>query len=204
MDVETIYKGVLTASALLGIGSVVYAHLLGKWGRMKEDYKFAKDFLADLNSDKEMHPYQRAKGYQALAGDPKISADEGDFLLSLHSCEEALRYYVLARDYLEHVPDPDHQRIQFKANYKSKFSRQWRKALYYAGYVRWAVLAMLPLILGVAAFKSLGLWLATYLVCGAIFLLMGVLSLRAGLKIGVAETLVRTQRSRYLPKNGTA
>lgn len=62
------------------------------------------DFLQEVNSNKQLHPFLREKGYQAIAGDKQIGANEIEYLLSLKGPERALRDYVLGRPYLEHLP----------------------------------------------------------------------------------------------------
>ena len=54
-----------------------------KQNRLRDEYKFAKEFFSELFDGKGMREFQRAKGYQALAGVRWISAAEGDYLLSL-------------------------------------------------------------------------------------------------------------------------
>jgi hypothetical protein len=135
----------------LGIGAIGAAKLfndlsVSKISHMREEYKFAKDFLSDINSGTISHPFLLDKGYQAIAGDKFVQAEEVVYLLSLQNPELAIRDYTFGRRYLEHLPRNGNLEIEFKKKYKGKWPRFWRKYLYLGLYLGLFFLAFTPLI----------------------------------------------------------
>src|SRR5690606_19252263 len=120
----------------------------------REEYKFAKEFLDEVSAKEKLHPFLREKGYQAIAGDNQIAADEIEYLLSLKGSERALRDYVLGRPYLEHLPDAGDLQIAFKKKYTSKWSRHLSKFFYLGVYIALAFLAVSPLLFSRFLFKN--------------------------------------------------
>ncbi len=80
---------------------------LARHGRLREEYRFAREFLTDLMSPAGMHPFVRRKGYQAIAGDTRLSAAEIEYLLNLDDGARALKDYVLGRKYYSGSRNPD-------------------------------------------------------------------------------------------------
>lgn len=114
---------------------------------MRDEYSFAKTFFEEVSSNPALHPFLREKGYQAIAGDRQLSADEIEYLLSLEKPDRALRDYVLGRQYLDHLPQSGNLQIDFKKRYKNKWSRTWRMYVYSALYLLFSLTAFSPLVL---------------------------------------------------------
>ncbi len=52
---ELIIRSILVVPAVLGAGKIIYDITVGKRAHLREEYKFAKDFLSDANKD-GIHP----------------------------------------------------------------------------------------------------------------------------------------------------
>ena len=196
MGIEDLYKIALLLSAAFGLWVSVRSDLNGRWSRMREDYKFAKDVCAELSASSQMHPFQKAKAYLALSGDRTVGLDEGDYLFSLHDPEWAVRYFVQARKYVEYSLSKDSPKIQFKEKYRSSFSRKWRIAIYAFLYALFVILAGTPLFIGVQSFNGIAAWLITFAICLAVFGSMAVMSLKSAFRIEMAKDLVQKQSRR--------
>lgn len=196
ISIEDLYKLALLLSAAFGLFVSVRAHLRGRWSVMREDYKFTKDVCEDLSAATQMHPFQKAKAYQALSGDRTMGIDEGDYLFSLHDPDWSVRYFVQARKYLEYSPNEESPQIRLKSKYRSSFSRRWRVAMYFSGYVFFVILAGIPLFVGANAFNGIPAWLFSFTVCLSVFGTMAALSLKAAFRLAMATELVRKQQRR--------
>ena len=70
------------------VGSVFTAYklfqevFLNKKPRLRDEYKFAKDFLNDIAAVEQRHPYLIEKGYAAISGKESLTAKEIIYLLS--------------------------------------------------------------------------------------------------------------------------
>lgn len=193
MDYDILIKTATVLIGAIGAAKLIYDLSIGKRGRMREEYKFAKDFLQDVSSGEQLHPFLREKGYQAIAGDKQIGADEIEYLLSLKGPERALRDYVLGRPYLEHLPDAGNLQISFREKYKGVWSRRWRKFFYLITYFGLAFLAFAPLVL--SKFFPIGppqIFVA-FAVCVSVFGPYAWFALKAGTRIYRAEKLVEHQ-----------
>ena len=193
MDFEALIKiaGVLVAS--VGAGKLLYDVFIGKRGRMREEYTFAKQFLDDVESNKPLHPFLREKGYQAIAGDAQLGADEIEYLLSLRRPQRPLRDFVLGRGYIELLSTSGDLKIEFKKKYAGVWSRWWRKYLYGAMYFIFFALAFSPPIVaqfrGISPAKILGSFVASLAVFGP----YAYFSLRASTRVYRAEQLIKNQ-----------
>ena len=110
--------------------------------RMREEFKFAKEFLAEVAENKQMHPYLREKGYQTIAGNVHLNADEVAYLLTLYDPyhenankfirypDRALRDYIAGKSLLIYRANGGNDRIAFKDKYASPRARKWRKIVY--------------------------------------------------------------------------
>lgn len=165
----------------------------GKWGRMREEYKFAKEFLVELRATPEMSDFQKAKGYQAIAGFQAMGVKEGNYLMSLEEPARAMDRYVLGFDYVEHRPDRETEQIQFQNEYQSKLARDWRKAFYIVVYFICVFFAVAPMFFARLFGAELGALALSVVSCLLIFIPGGWLSLRSYTKIIAAERLVNNQ-----------
>lgn len=193
MDLESVIK---VASFVLGLGSaakVIYEISTGKRSRMRDEYKFAKEFIEALDAPDPMHPFLREKGFQAIAGDNQLSADEVEYLLSLQKPDRALRDYVLGKSYLDHLPHMGNLQVKFRAKYEGSWSRSWRKTSFLIAYALLVFLAFSPLLLSKLLFKSIT---EVFAALGLTLLVFGPyawFSLVAATRIYRAEKLVQNQ-----------
>lgn len=179
---------------------VVAEVVAGRRHRLREEYRFAREFLDDIKKTPQMHSFLRQKGYQALAGDNRLSAQEVEYLLTLPKSAEALRLYVTGLPYLQHNAMAMGSQVSFKAKYVDSFSRNWRKGMYLILYGAFYALGVAPgfrwpfNLVGLT--PSFPLFVTTALFC----LPLAVLALRSGLRITAAESLVGKQIRRSLSK----
>jgi hypothetical protein len=159
---DLIFKAATVIIGSIGAWKVVYELSIGRRGRMREEYKFAKDFLDQVKNG-EMHPFVREKGFQAIAGDARLRAKEVEYLLSLEEPARALKDYVIGRPYLEHVGSEMIQ-IRLKGKYQRTLYRKFRMYSYGALYFALAFLAFFPLFVSTTMFKEPGQLLTTLIV----------------------------------------
>ena len=193
MDYDLLIKTVTVLIGAIGAGKLIYDLSIGKRSRMREEYKFAKEFLEEVSSNKQLHPFLREKGYQAIAGDIQVSADEIEYLLSLKGPDRALGDYVLGRPYLEHLPNVGNLQIAFRRKYQGAWSRQWRKFLYLGMYVALVFLAFAPLLFSRLLFKGSAQMFIAFVVCVSAFGPYAWFALKAATRISRAEKLVENQ-----------
>lgn len=160
---------------------------------MREEYHFAKDFLDEIASSKKIHPFLREKGYQAIAGDNQLNADEIEYLLSLKELERALRDFVLGRPYLEHLPDRGDIKIAFWKKYQRTWSRQWRRCLYLTLSIGLVSLVLVPLLILIILSSGATYTFASFVVSAMVFSPYAWLSLKASTRIYRAQELVKHQ-----------
>lgn len=188
---------VLPALVTIAVGAIGAWKLVDELLRrgkvsLREDYRFARDFFAEIGGGK-LNPYVTQIGYQAIAGDSKISSEEAAYMLGLHSPKSAIRDYIFARQLLDFFATAPVERIAFKSAYKSKNWRNIVKYWYVFVYFLTYALSFSPLffiffnkIPGVAGLAMFG-------VTVAMFLPIAFLSLKANLRITRAEALLKTQ-----------
>ncbi|MXN77882.1 hypothetical protein GR157_24440 [Burkholderia sp. 4701] len=193
MDIDIILKLGTFAIGAIGAGKILYEASVVRRGRMREEYKFAREFLKDRKEDGEMHPFLREKGYRAVAGDERLTADEIEYLLSLKGADRALKDYSLGRSYLEHLPNIGNLQIQFKKKYKKVWPRRWRKWTYFALYVVLAFLMFAPFLLSKYFSKQPGEMLAATGFCIIVFGPYAWMALSSAVRILRAEKLVEHQ-----------
>ena len=152
MDAEIIIRSVLTIPAIIGVAKLIHDITIGKGTRLRDEYKFAKEFLTDAKRS-DIHPYALEKGYQAIAGSHIVKAEEIEYILSLKDPAQCLRDYVLSKQLMEHIKTKGDLQLQFKPKYLSAWSRFWRKSFYLLGYFIFAFLALSPFIIQ-AFFKT--------------------------------------------------
>ena len=134
MQLETIIKIITTIVAIVGVGKTFYEMRTGNKSRLREEYKFAKDFLEELNNNPNLHPFALEKGYQAIAGSTTVSTKEIAYLLSLKNPGKCLNDYLLGKQYLSKLNTDSDFQLYFSKKYSTLWSRKWRKGLYFALY----------------------------------------------------------------------
>lgn len=180
-------------TGIIATWRIVVELIRGKHGSLRDEYKFAKEFLNDLKANSGMHPFLKQKGLQAIAGNTNLSTVEVEYLLSLQDSARALKDYAFGGIYLEHRATAGGQQISFRVKYSTPWSRRWRKAAYVALYLVFYFAALAPLFLFVFKVLQLSPALSALAFCMIFFLPMAILALRAAIRIGRAEALVRTQ-----------
>jgi hypothetical protein len=193
MDAGIIFKIVTALLGIIGVAKIIYEVSSGSKLRLREEYRFAKEFLKDLQQDKDIHPLTIEKGYYAIAGTNSINSKEIEYILTLENPDRCLKDYALSRQYLEHLKTSGNLQIDFAKKYKSNWSRRWRKTLHVAIYFLGSCIAVSPFIL----FKPLALESKQFLALIAITLptfgFFAAESLRSFIKIHRGELLVKNQ-----------
>lgn len=193
LDFDLILKSLALLIGAIGSAKLIYDWTTGKQSRLREEYKFARDFLDEVSEKRDLHPFLREKGFQAIAGDNRIGADEVEYLLSLKGPERALRDYVLGRPYLEHLPEAGNLQIAFKKKFKSGWSRGWRKAMYLALYIALVFAIFAPLLIAASAFNNPAHPLLAFILSLSVLGPYAFFSVKAGARIHRAEMLVKHQ-----------
>ncbi|MEM9155811.1 MAG: hypothetical protein AAGB13_12395 [Cyanobacteria bacterium P01_F01_bin.33] len=147
MQLEIIIKIITAIVAILGAGKIIYEITTGKRSRLREDYKFAKDFLEELRENPDLHPFAVEKGYQAIAGSTTISTDEIAYILSLKNPARCLNDYLLSKKYLYKLETHGYLRLEFSKKYASDWSRKWRKILNLLLYFFFSFCAIAPILM---------------------------------------------------------
>ena len=195
MESEIIIRVILALAGIIGAGKIIYEIISGGKSKLREEYKFAKEFLGDLSQDKELHPFVIEKGYQAIAGTTTVSSKEISYLLSLEKPVESIKDYVLSKKYLEHLNTNGNLQITFTKKYRSKWSRTWRKTFYLLMYFFGALIALSPFLLAKHFDLSIKQLLITSVFTIPIFSVLAFDSLRSFIKIFKSEDLVQNQSS---------
>lgn len=184
---------VATATSVYTLWQLANNDKQGKWGRLREEYKFAKEFLVELRKEPEMSDFQRAKGYRALAGFQAIGVKDGDYLMSLEEPAKAMDRYVMGFDYVEYDPLRESEQIQFLKKYQPAFARRWRKFAYGVVYVFCVFFAVAPLCLAGFFTRQPGALAIAVITCLVVFAPGAWMTLQTLIKIIAAEKLVQHQ-----------
>jgi hypothetical protein len=130
MNIELLIK--IFALVVSAIGTwMAYSQLArSRKTTLRDEYRFAKEFMNDLKSDKLITTYLKDKGYEALIGITSLTTREIEFLLSLPEPARSLREFVSGRKYLEHVPTAGEKPLMLKKRYR-KPSALRRRGLFF-------------------------------------------------------------------------
>lgn len=123
----------------------MYDLSLGSKLKPREEYRFAKEFLKDIDQEPKPHHLAIERGYYAIAGTSAVKASETSHLISLTSPDKSLKNYVLSRKYVE-LNEQNHT-IEFRKKYKNRWSRNWRKGLSLTVYFLGSFFAISPFML---------------------------------------------------------
>lgn len=142
---------VLISKLIVAMGGIISAIMVffdasKKKSTLREEYKFAREFLDDTSKEK-LHPYTLGKGYQAIAGTTAVKALEIEYILALENPIQCLNDFVLSKQLFERLDTDGDFKLIFKDKYKSDFSRRWRKIMYLSLYFILALAALSPWIL---------------------------------------------------------
>jgi hypothetical protein len=193
VEVETIVKIITVIFGIIGAAKVIFDLSAGSKVKLRDEYRFAKEFLRDLTQEPKLHPLAIEKGYYAVAGTASIKSKEIEYILSLENPDRCLKDYTLSRKYLEHLGENESTKIDFANKYKKPWARNWRKAAYIIIYVLGGFAAMSPFLLQ----QFLNSETKQVLIFSAItiptFGFFAFDSLRSFIKIYRAESLVKNQ-----------
>jgi hypothetical protein len=193
VEIETAVKIITVIFGIIGAAKIIFDLSSGSKIKLREDYRFAKEFLKDLIQEPKLHPLAIEKGYYAIAGTASIKSKEIEYILSLENPDRCLKDYTLSRKYLEHLGENESTKIDFAIKYKKSWARTWRKIIYVTMYVLGGFAAMSPFLLQ----QFLNIETKQVLVFSAltipIFGLFAFDSLRSFIKIYSAESLVKNQ-----------
>ena len=189
VDYDLLYKVGTFLVGAIGTWKLIVEFLRSRNGHLREEYRFAQGFLSDLDANPKMHPFLREKGFQAIAGDTRLSAAEIEYLLTLHDTPRALKDFILGRPYLEYLATASGAKIVLKSKFRDKWPRLWRKIWYFILYVGCYSLGVSPIFFAQPGQAVVAMFAITAFVCFP----AGYLALRAGVRLARAEVLVEGQ-----------
>ena len=189
---ETIAKLASVAIGIFTLAKMFFEITSIRRVRAREEYRFAREFLSDVASG-AIHPFAKEKGYQAISGDRGLKSSEVEYLLSLHEPEKALRYYVLGRSYLKHLPDQGNLQVDFAPKYQRERARKMRIYFYTAVYAIFVFTSTTPLIFSRYISSNIGNIFVLFAILASTLFPIGILALREAVKIHRAGLLVKNQ-----------
>lgn len=193
MDYEFVLKLFVAAASIAGAAKIFYEIISGRRSKLREEYKFSKEFLNDIKNN-EIHQYSIEKGYHALAGTDSIKAQEVEYILTLENADRCLKDYVLSKKYLDQLVTNGNLQIAFSKKYVKSWPRIWRKFLYGSLYFAFAMAAVSPLLLMQVLNLNVKHVVALFLFSFPISGYLAVDFLREGVKIYRGEMLVKNQK----------
>jgi hypothetical protein len=189
MENETIFKIIGAIVAVIGAGKVINDITIADKSRLREDYKFAKEFLEEIDSNPNLHPLVVERGYHAIAGTKSLGSGEISYLLSLKNPGQCLYDYKLARKYLQTInTDDGNLRIEFAKKHDRPQCRKVKKGFYLCIYLFFALIAFSPLFLP-------SKYVLTIFITLPGFGYYAYLSLTSYIKIYRGEQLIDNQKS---------
>lgn len=150
MQLEIIIKVIGVVLTILGGSKILHDINIGGRSRLREEYKFVRDFFVDLKNNPDMSPFERDKGYQAIVGIRNISSEEVSYLISLKNPTKCLNDYLFSRKYLQTIEpsgDCGDIRLIFSDKWSSPQKRKWIKSICFTLYWLLAITAFLPIFL---------------------------------------------------------
>lgn len=194
MDIEVIGKIAAIAFGAITAGVAIVTQLKGRKSQLREEYKFAKEFIADLSGVASDSEFLRQRGSHALTGDASLEFRTLEYLWQLENPSQAIHDYSLGFKYLEHRRTTSaNPPIQFIRPYHELWRRHTLKAWYLLLYVATYSLACSPILLHVLDLWGKSSPFPALLVTCAIFLPFAFMSLKARVRIQRAEHLIAGQ-----------
>jgi hypothetical protein len=197
LDIEVTAKLAAIGFGAITAGNAIIAIIKGRTSQLRDDYKFAKEFIADLNGVAAESAFLKQRGSHALTGDASIEFRTLEYLWRLEDPSQRIRDYSLGFQYLEHLhtasaADP----IRFVRPYDQHWRRWLFKGWFLLCYVVTYLLSTSPLLLSI-----LGKWgksspYPALVVMCIVFLPMAFLAMKARVRMQRAEKLVECQRTR--------
>jgi hypothetical protein len=159
MDTETIIKvvgGLITAAGVIaGIAKYFFDHLTSSPTRLRESYKFAREFFSDLRDGRAKDTLVRQRGFHALTLSREIAAqpDACEYISSLdRDPESALRDFAYSYWCLNfNANDQNTSPFKFKKWYQSRLVRN---TLTIGGLIPYFLFAFAPIIFFALTIKS--------------------------------------------------
>ncbi|CAK3463188.1 hypothetical protein [Vibrio crassostreae] len=194
MEISDWFKVPALLSAFVVLSKFLYDVASGKLTKLREEYRFAKELLNDIESG-SLHPYVKQKGYQALVGTTNISTEEVEYILTLKDSVQCLNDYVLAREYLERVESRGNTQLHFKSEYQSDNKRLALIIWYVFWYFIFAMFVASPFILNIYYDFTVIDFLVLVTISASIFAFPAWRSLKRGARISRGQHLVKNQKS---------
>lgn len=191
MDLGYIIKIIVALGTMAGVAKVVYELSIGGKLRLREEYRFAKEFLKDLETTPKLHHLAEERGYYALAGTSSMKVSEIKYLVSLTDADRRLKDYVLARKYV--MLNESTNKISFREKYRSVWSRTWRKIIHIVTYMIGSFLSFSPLLV-IQPFGLPPKYMLLVFITLPCFGFFAVDFMRSFVKISRGEALVREQQ----------
>jgi hypothetical protein len=189
MDLLLLIKIVPTIVGVVGIGRIIYELISGVKTKLREEYKFAKEFL-DQEDISKLHPFTQEKGFQAIAGSTHVTQKEIEYILSLSNPVQRLNDFKKSRLLFEKIETKGDFELIYRKRYASTFSRNWRKGWYLSWYGLLAFCAASPFVF-TDKFGQHGLF--ALLITLPSFGFYAVISLNAYGKLKAAERLTKNK-----------
>ena len=198
VDIETVTKIIGVLGVLFPIFKGTSEWMNGKTSKMREEYRFSKEFLTTASSGESLHPFVLEKGYQALAGSRNVTIQEVQYILELEDSPSRLNEFVKGFKYIQHLSISGQNEISFRRKYMSNWSRMWRKSFYFFAYGLFFFLAFFPFIFAGPLAISVPTMLKTLVFTIPTLGAYAALSVVEGIKIASAERFIKMQRRRLL------
>lgn len=186
MEFEIIIKFVVAACTVIGAGKIFYEIKIERKSRLREDYRFAKDFLEDIKNNPNLHPFAVEKGYHAIAGSVYLKSEEVAYILSLKNPGKCLNDYVFSKKYLKLIDTDGNFCLKFYDKYSSPWFRRLRKAFYLFLYFVFAFIALSPFV--ISSILEIMLFITL-----PVFGYFALSFLNSFIQIGLAEKLINNQ-----------
>jgi hypothetical protein len=112
------------------------AFRLGNKNSYREEYKFAKSFLEDLDNNPRLHKFVRHKGYQAMLGDQSLNSEVIEYLIKTLNPVLSLEDYVISKSYLKHSRGVENFKLEFESDFlfSTPHRRNFFLCLYFTGF----------------------------------------------------------------------
>lgn len=192
MDIGLIIKLIATTVGVIGAAKVIYELRSGVQNKLREEFKFAKEFLEDIKQ-KELHPYTVEKGYQAIAGSTLMTKDEVEYILSISDPVQRLNDYKKSFRMFNKF-DSKKSKLELRKKYNFLWYRRWLKGWYFCTYFTLSFAALSP-FLASEYFGEQGV-LAIFITLPS-FGIYAWAAMNALIKVAAAERLIANQQDKH-------
>lgn len=185
-------KILVIVSGLVGIYRGVISGLFDRRSKLREDYKFLKRLLSDIDqANGKPHPMLLELGYEAIAG-WYLAPEEILYLMKFPQPLAGIRDYAAGKRLLSFssVQGP---RIEWKVAVSKGWRRRIAKGLYFGLYFLSGFLALVPLATWPIFFGRSNLYLLETLAVGTVCGLLAYLFLSQSSAYFAADRLLKQQ-----------